>query len=364
MDRVHSRSPNIVSGRLSSIQLLRAAAAVSVCIAHALHEEMFVYPSKAVDFLSGLPWGGGVDLFFVISGFIMMYTFGNRFGTAGATYDFALRRLIRIVPPYWFFTTLIVMISIITPSLLNTAVFTPSHALLSYLFIPHTDPGPEGGFYPILGLGWTLLYEMFFYVVFSIALFLNKIYGLIMIFIAFSALFIASKAGMFSILYGEFFGNTVIFEFLIGIVLAICLNDRKLTWTATVLISIFCVLSWLYFNWLGLTEERLFLRAPFVIIIFLLTIHLQDTSSRIFLIPLLIGDASYTLYLVHPFAVKAAKIVLSPLNNRVTADLTAALFVPFCVAVSVVVAVTLFIYLEKPVTKALQRRFLRRPAGP
>src|SRR5919199_3823803 len=94
-------------GRLDAVQILRALAALGVLAAHTLHE-LQVFGARAgvaYDQRALFPWDAGVDVFFVISGFIMVHISRDAFGRPGAPWRFLARRIVRIVPPYWFFTT-------------------------------------------------------------------------------------------------------------------------------------------------------------------------------------------------------------------------------------------------------------------
>src|SRR5207237_5929129 len=77
------------------------------------------------------------------------------------------RRIARIVPIYWTVTTIYLAVALSAPSLLNSEFLGAGGVLASYLFIPVTRP--DGLVQPLYGLGWTLNYEMFFYVLFSLA---------------------------------------------------------------------------------------------------------------------------------------------------------------------------------------------------
>lgn len=144
---------------LYSIQYLRAAAALAVIAYHAL---------QWCDLGSG---GGfdvgraGVDVFFVISGVIMWrVTAGRRV----SPWAFLWRRITRIAPLYWLATLLVAFIAPIWPAFLPEVRPGLRHLLLSLAFIPHLDP--RGLPFPTLPPGWTLDYEMIFYLVFAFAL--------------------------------------------------------------------------------------------------------------------------------------------------------------------------------------------------
>jgi exopolysaccharide production protein ExoZ len=140
---------------LYSIQYLRAAAALAVVAYHAL---------QWCD--GGFDVGrAGVDVFFVISGVIM------RRVTAGRPVSpprFLWRRITRIAPLYWVATLLVAFIAPIWPAFLPEVRPGLRHLLLSLAFIPHLDP--RGLPFPTLPPGWTLDYEMIFYLIFALAL--------------------------------------------------------------------------------------------------------------------------------------------------------------------------------------------------
>ena len=127
-----------------SIQYLRALAALAVLVFHAA--------SKAgVDFSIGQ---AGVDLFFLISGFLMVVITGDHTSAK----SFIIDRLIRIVPLYWIATLTLVVLSLIgfAPNL----SIQPAYVIQSLLFIPVREPGGEN-IWPVLVPGWSLVFEIF-----------------------------------------------------------------------------------------------------------------------------------------------------------------------------------------------------------
>lgn len=139
---------------IRSLQILRGIAALLVVFYHA--RLVFDIPHDSWFYaLSGIGYAG-VNLFFIISGFIMCYTTDRRTGPL----KFMGRRLVRIAPLYW----LILLFHAGFHSL------TDPQTYLSMLFIPLSVQSP-----PFLGfaawtVGWTLNYEMFFYPVFALSL--------------------------------------------------------------------------------------------------------------------------------------------------------------------------------------------------
>lgn len=343
---------------LASIQIMRALAALSVCLGHALHECSHLPHGPFIAGMMEWPFEIGVDLFFIISGFIMMFTSAATFNKPNAPQAFALRRLIRIVPPYWFFTTLMVAATLLLADKLDSAHFSPSHAALSYLFIPHAQEGISDGIHPILSVGWTLLYEMFFYLVFSLALFFPRKTGLGLLALSFTGLFAAARAGLWSATYNEFWGDTILFEFILGIVASLIFaaktTARRKSALMVGLAAVLYGVAWLA----GVEDERLFRYGMPALAFFGIVGPLKVPHKALWAALVFIGDASYTLYLSHPFSIEVVKQVLTRLFSGA---LEAAWFVPFylaaCVGISVIGAGIFFVLCEKPVTKRLRILF-------
>jgi exopolysaccharide production protein ExoZ len=151
------------------IQILRGVAALTVAFGHAQHDAKVQSVKLGGDFerVFTLPWGAGVDLFFVISGFIMVYSSERLFARPGAAGHFLGRRLVRIAPLYWLFTGLYLALLIRAAATEGKTLPALPDILASFAFWP-TDTFGDGIPRPILTLGWTLNYEMFFYGVFAL----------------------------------------------------------------------------------------------------------------------------------------------------------------------------------------------------
>lgn len=142
---------------LYSVQYLRAAAALAVFYYHISATVHSLYgPNKVTIDEVG---AAGVDLFFVISGFIMAMIVWDK-QVQGL--DFFIRRVVRVVPLYWGATLFVFAIAMFMPSLLGSTGTDYAQLIHSLLFIPY-GMNPESSA-PVLLVGWTLNYEMFFYV--------------------------------------------------------------------------------------------------------------------------------------------------------------------------------------------------------
>lgn len=156
--------PEDYQGRILSLQLLRMLAAAIVAIAHLA----FAFSDKVGEGL-GLGWLGydgqapqaAVALFFLISGYVMVLSSRPLFAQPAGTQKFWLRRCIRILPPYWIATLLLAGLM-----LWQSSGVEPGYLLRSLALLPGEDA--EGvRQLPLLWPGWTLFYEMLFYLAFG-----------------------------------------------------------------------------------------------------------------------------------------------------------------------------------------------------
>lgn len=154
-----------------TIQYLRAIAALLVVIYHAGNALREYYTPSLPQFEVG---AFGVDIFFVISGFIM-WTISTAQPTAPGS--FYKRRIIRIVPIYWALTLITAYIS--TEDGFHLQLDQDYATLFrSLFFIPDWGVKYPAKVQPVLQVGWTLNLEMLFYTLFALSLFLQKKYRL------------------------------------------------------------------------------------------------------------------------------------------------------------------------------------------
>jgi exopolysaccharide production protein ExoZ len=201
-----------------TIQYLRGIAAISIVLYHSHLQLMrFGYTGWWPDFLKS-----GVDVFFVISGFIMWITTCDKHYSPK---QFVQNRLIRIVPLYWVFTSFTVGVMLLFPSSMQSGVFDLSHVVKSYLFIPALNPG-TGEMMPVIPPGWTLNYEMLFYCVFAMVLTLQIRYR--------AAAAVLALVGVSMLRFwfpwegtiGHFYTSPLILEFGLGVLVGVCWGRR------------------------------------------------------------------------------------------------------------------------------------------
>ncbi|MBM5574878.1 acyltransferase [Deefgea sp. CFH1-16] len=153
---------------LKKLQMLRFIAAFMVLIVH-----VNFYTHERVDQLGYVwaPGSQGVQIFFLISGFVMLLSADKlKYGLSSSVF-FLKRRIVRIVPMYWIFTTAKLILALV---LVDVAMHNRPRLLYtlgSYLLFPVSSA--DGGIAPLHGVGWTLLHEMFFYYLISISILLG-----------------------------------------------------------------------------------------------------------------------------------------------------------------------------------------------
>jgi len=151
--------------RLGNIQALRGIAALLVVFAHLLIIERKYSPDQILGDYMGFGLTG-VDLFFVISGFIMVHVAARSKRGVRPVLDFLFARITRIYPLYWLVSAALVAVWFWRPELVFFSVSQAPDMLKSFALYPDTRP-------PLLVIGWTLIHEMGFYLVFALALLLK-----------------------------------------------------------------------------------------------------------------------------------------------------------------------------------------------
>ncbi len=101
----------------------------------------------------------GVDLFFIISGFVMVIVSRGRFRNTAESKRFLFNRLSRIYPTYWLYYFLTLVVVLVRPDMVNTG-HGSSNLVMSFLLLPNDRV-------LLVMVAWSLLFELWFYVVFA-----------------------------------------------------------------------------------------------------------------------------------------------------------------------------------------------------
>jgi exopolysaccharide production protein ExoZ len=344
--------------RFLSVQYLRGLAALAVVIYHAelqLRRAGYVgwWPSPVLT-------GAGVDLFFVISGFIMWVTTVSR-NTGPA--DFYARRVARIVPLYWFFTTVVVSVAVVVPQALQTTKFDLAHVVASYFFIPFPSP-VDGKAFPILIPGWTLNYEMFFYFIFGSCLWIgSRLCRLAAVTSILIALALAGYAFQPQSTALAFWTNSIIIEFLFGLLLGWIVvampAHRSGGWA---LIASAVVTLGIAIN-IPDCPRFLAIGLPSALLVLGAVILERGGGMPKWSLPKLLGDASYSIYLSHVIFLS----VFGQLWRKLEIGSGPASYLAFAVLsviLSAAVGILVYVLIEKPLGKlsVRKRRCALRPA--
>lgn len=331
--------------RYEGIQALRFVAALLVVVTHATF-----YVSERL--VPGHPvWSNGaagVDVFFVISGFVMVMSSQGLIGRPDGAKTFMLRRLSRIVPLYWLATTLKVAAILAVPAALVNGGLDVAYIVKSYLFIPAY--GPQGGLHPVVAVGWTLNFEMFFYVVFAIALWL-RVPPLPFVATIFAALSVASLWRLPDWPALAFWLDTIVLEFVAGMVIArLCIAGVRVpTSVATLLVAVgFAGLVWPWGEFHAMARV-LHWGIPAILIVGGVAMLEPALQGRVPSSLLLLGDSSYALYLFHPMIAPAAPAVLAKIGL-----VSVPLSIASSIALAVVSALVVYRFGERPVTAMLK----------
>lgn len=335
--------------RLFGLQALRGVAAVMVLIGHVLAEAEHYFALQ----LSGdaVPWTRGVDIFFVITLSASRYA-----GQPGA---FRWRRVLRVVPLYYLFTTLMVAALLVLPNGAKDTTLDPAQILSSYGFFPYADS--DGRISPVLSLGWTLNYEIFFYALMALCLALPrplvKVAGMLM------ALALLGLVVDFTTPPLAVWTIPLILEFLFGIALA-RLWQRGWSRPDVGLSIGALLLGFALLVALDLTPLPRFIAAglPAAMIVAGGTLFcpLRPLPDRLLGPGQLLGDASYALYLSHRFALRAATLVVLPLLPATAFG--AWVYVVTVCALAVAVSIPTHIAVERPLMRGFGRRKRVAPA--
>ncbi|MBJ2152691.1 acyltransferase [Paracoccus sp. IB05] len=343
--------------KLNSIQVLRAYAALSVMVGHAILEAMTnhgVDPERFNEF----PFIAGVDIFFVISGFIMYHTSASDFGEPGGAHKFLWRRFIRVVPLYWAFTSLMVVTLVFLSGSVRSTELEWWNVISSYLFIPSARE--SGKVVPILSLGWTLNYEIFFYVLFAAAMAFNRKVGVVVLLAFVAAFSIIGAVFQPSWAPMAFWTNSIILEFGFGVILAVYFDHIR-RYAGILCCYILFIVGFVLLVFLSDTAPDLprFIKGGIPAAIILcgcLTVP-NTADARIPKFLLLLGDSSFALYLCHRFVMRPLTIFMGDAGGE-NFLISIAIYVIATTTISSIVAIVVFKYFETPLIKFLRSRSL------
>jgi peptidoglycan/LPS O-acetylase OafA/YrhL len=340
---------------LGNVQALRAIAALMVVVVHAYAVES--------TYLPGRPWTTpfhivgtyGVDLFFVISGAVMLVSTATWFGERSAPRRFLARRATRIYPPYWIVTAAALVAYLFLPAAAGVHREAHPDFLASFLALPQRGE-------PLLVVGWTLTYELLFYGIFAVALrfqrrYLSLVIGIWLLAVVLIGAF-GPPANPWVRVLGSWFNLEFAFGVLVGTVLlhGAFVAPRAFLALGAVLVVAACVAT--------AYSGREFLEvawwrpwavgAPMALVLYG-ALGLERCG---WLAPAWLrkqGDASYALYLWHVPVIGALGLALARVQVSGTPARIAIVFGGYALAIAV--SLLAYAYVERPLLRLARRYF-------
>lgn len=332
---------------LFNVQVLRAIAAFLVIFVHlARLAELAGLPKDSTEF-----GNSGVDLFFIISGLIMVVTTTERRLTSS---QFLRHRIARIVPFYWAITLAVFALALVAPALLQSTRADLFELLKSLFFIPYQRF--DGQMRPLVFVGWTLNYEMMFYVIFALGMLVPwRLFGLM---ITLTILGLAALAGQILAPRSPlvlFYTNPIMLEFGAGMVLGVLLTRNLLpTWRAPALIIgavAFAMMLAGPLLWPPLDRSIMFGIPAFFVVGAALVAERAGLAWKARWVQLL-GAASYAIYLTHFFL---TQLIVKIADHVGQSAVTSGLLTAAALILVVLVGVMVHWNVELPLTLIARR---------
>jgi len=348
-------------GKLDNIQALRGVAAVMVVLTHAMafERKYFAGDRFFADWM--IVGSSGVDLFFVISGFIMVHVSRGAFQRPAAIGEFVFHRLRRIYPLYWIYSAMVLPVLLLRPQWVNETSGHVVNLLASFLLLPQDV-------LPLLQPGWSLVFEMYFYLLFAGLLFLPPRQAPAAV-----AMWAVVAPGAYFLL-GPFQSpllkvvtSPYCIEFALGCLVAFLVGRGKIRVGRLPVLSIAAVVlgfgvSVVFFNGAPAIAWRVVVHGiPYAMLVYALV---AGELTKRFISPrwlVHIGDWSYSLYLSH-FLIIAAIFRLWSVFN-VEGALDNAVVIVLTIAATLVWAQFSYFHLERPILRGSSALWKRLVSG-
>ena len=353
---------------LYGVQILRGVAALAVVTHHSLVQSSHAQGRFSPDWIT-ISGASGVDIFFVISGFIMLFVSFRPQQEPIRPTTFLFRRFTRIYPFYWM--CCLCILSVLAVGLMSHRDLTTSEIVASLALAPSDQ-------YLII-VSWTLVYEVYFYAIFSLSLlFKSKAVSVIATTMVIAAMTVVGRVLPFEPVRA-FLSNPVALEFCMGLWIAWAfslsrersaspmraLDNRPIIRLALSIVGFGLLAAAPLFvthtdgNGLQGLPRVFAWGVPAALIVFTF-LNIKAPTNRIMRAAVLLGDASYALYLTHEFIMigyaRSLKIgAISRIDQYYV--------VPILILVCVGVGLAAHLFVEKPLL-AFTRRLTRRRVSP
>ncbi|ARV57666.1 acyltransferase [Nostocales cyanobacterium HT-58-2] len=339
------------SKRLNLIQVFRGLAAVLVVLAHT---DLIFNQNLGQDFFFKIfNFGGsGVDFFFVLSGFIMFYIHQKDIGHQNKLGTFLFKRFTRVYPLYWVILTSKIFASFLfaySPDTNNRGI---GEFIKAFLLFPQDREILSSSF---LGVSWTLSFEIFFYLLFGLLIWLKPkfsfplittwLIGVLLHFIGFIKL--PQDNLLLKFIFSEY--NL---EFVLGCLAAYTLLNRKINYGIQfIYLGLFLyTLSAInyYYKIIQISSVISFGIACTLLVLGASSLELRK-SLNVPNVLLFIGNASYSIYLAHGFFINHMTKILNKLQLDIFQNLVVLNVFGFIIAIiAIICGCIVYSYLEKP----------------
>lgn len=279
----------------------------------------------------------GVDLFFVISGFIIAYV-GKTRETSGVT--FVKRRFQRVIPLYYI-VTFAVFATTQLPGLTRGSIPSVGDLFRSLFFASWLN-GP--GSYPVVNVGWTLEYEMFFYAVFALSLFFSRKPWIVAAGIIVTIVLLGKGQSNFPV-------NAIMLEFVFGMIICAWASRSGYKYTVPLVFIIIVVILTLP---AGSARDRVILYGLPSTGLVAAAVYLDMQKAYTGRLLKELGNASYSIYLVHVVTMSLACKLLARWAPHASGWLT----VPLISLIGLAIGYATYRLLERPIMQLFSR--LRR----
>ncbi len=348
---------------LELIQMLRGVASILVVLFHITVNFPVTGGQGFLFDMFAFGWSG-VDIFFVLSGFIIAYSNQTYVASPGKTVPFLKRRFIRIFPIYWVIITAFLLIQMVFLQYYNTPFeMGAGNLLATYLLLP--------GHIMVNGVSWSLTNELFFYLLFTLAILIpSKRLALYLLPTYFILLIIIAIAGV-DLTGGNSYLDLLFFpmnmEFLLGVFIVLLFNRISEKWIWPLLLAgILLFLAGIYCFHQGIViagkgadpvlNRVILFGFPSFLVILALVKKEFTKHIKVKTIFLKLGDASYSIYLLHlPLVAAFFKVWVKTgiTNFSVLVLLSLLLFVVVCF-----IGIIVYDKIEKPLIKVLSKAML------
>lgn len=332
--------------RLSYVQVSRAIAILLVLIGHV---NAWFYTDFHYDWFNMGDWErtGGVDFFFIVTGFLIYYLYFQFAGVPGKSSEFLLKRFLRIYPLYWIFTIVVIIFSIVLP--ISETNLSLELIIKSMLLLPTV---------PILDSAWSLCHVVFFYFLFAAYLFKPKIFKPVLAIWFIATVLIELKIIPFP--EDSFVFSFSTLEIIFGTFVAYFTLHYKVKFSSLLVIV---GLGGYVSIWINNIYHLIYLHGPTLYCLFsmLIMLGISEKDKKERKVPRVItflGDASYSIYIAHVPLLHFFIFLL--VHFQVVAAIGYFFSMIMVILLTVLSSCVVYIVIEKPLSHFLRRIFLTK----